>query len=250
MVSEHSSEAISQVFDDWLSAEVRSSAVEVNSYLDEYKTAIKGLKGGYGHEHNFLARKHEGHVHVRLPQAWETFTMSLEPGASEAEKEYQSAWLLFTPLMQVSGTYRAQCWFEASDGNDYLDRRQSRPSGIDMQKTVADRLKVWLSNSDNFAGANITTEDLHRQLKLVSKAGETSVKRVCARAVLGFDFGERDSRSSREMVAAQYNWASFATDCLILAAKMRKGELAAVPFLEPKSISSDPPPEVIYPLAA
>lgn len=241
------SEAISDVFNDWLNTEVRSSA---GDYLDDYTAAVRGLKGGINHKDNFLALKHESHVHNRLPQAWETFVISLEPNNPEEQREYMSAWLMFTPLMQVSGTFRTQCYLEAQNAEDYLVRRQARPSGINMQNTVAERLKVWLPNPDNFADASLTVEELGRQLKIVSEVGEKAVKRVCARAVIGYDLKQEGSRSAREMVTAQYNWASFAANCVVLAAKLRRGDLAAVPFLEPKSISATPPPQVIYPLAA
>ena len=247
MKSGYSSGVIAEVLDGWLNAEVRSSGVD-NTYLDDYKTAIEGLKGGYGHPKNFTAGKHESHVHIRLPQAWETFVMTLEPDTPEESRDYQSAWLLFTPLMQVSGTYRNQCYMEASNANDYLTRRMSRPTALDMRQVVSDRLRVWLPEPDNFADATITTEVLGRQLKLVSEAGSKAVKIVCARAAMKYDFGSEHSRSALAMIGAQSEWASFATDCVVLAAKIRNGELAKVPFLEPKSISADPPPAVKYPL--
>lgn len=250
MAKGNSSETIASAFNDWLEAEVRSSGVEVNTYLDEYNQAIRGLRGGWDHPDNFTVHKHESHVDVRLPQAWETFIMSLEPDMAQEDKDYQSAWLLFTPLMQVSGSWRNQCYVQASDASDYLVRRHSQANGIDTEAVVATRLKVWLPSPDNFADANLTVDELGRQLKNTSVTGRKALERVVERTVLGYDFGEEESVSTHNMQVAQEAWTAFSTDCVILAAKLRKGELAAVPFLEPKSISATPPPKVIYPLAA
>ena len=250
MINCSESARIAGVFDNWLHDEVRSSHTEVNSYLDEYDTAIKGLKGGWANPQNFTARKHESHVHIRLPQAWKTYNMTLQPDTPHNQREYQSAWLMFTPLMQISGTYRNQCYMEATDAEDYLRRRMSRPSALDMRKTVDDRLRIWLPEENNFKEAKINLEDLGRELQVASELGTRAVKRVCARAAIGYDFGQEGSRSAHEMIEAQHAWASFATDCVVFAAKLRGGKLETVPFLEPKSISATPPPEVIYPLAA
>ena len=59
--------------------------------------------------------------------------------------------------------------------------------------------------------------------------------------------GQEDSPSIQEVLKAQREWIIFATECVTLAAKIRRGELARVPFLEAKSISADP--KVTYPLA-
>jgi hypothetical protein len=49
------------------------------------------------------------------------------------------------------------------------------------------------------------------------------------------------------MKKSQINHIQLATDCVIMAAKLRRGELEAVPFLEPRSIS-DVSDNTYYPL--
>lgn len=248
MSNSQAGERIADVFADWLNKEVRSSHTEVNAYLDDYSVAVSGLRESQ--TNNFLAQKHNSHVNNRLPQALETFKMSLEPGTPAEQADNQSAWLMFTPLMQVSGTYRGQCYIEATDGFDYMARRQSRPTAIDLEKVADRRLRVWLPDSDNFGLASISVEQLERRVSVATRIGGNAIAEVCMRAEQERDFGIENSVSAQVLKSAQMEWASFATDCLILAAKLRGGELEAVPFLEPKSISSTPPPEVFYPLAA
>jgi hypothetical protein len=243
------SEAIAGTFDSWLNAEVRSSGVD-NTYLDEYKTAIEGLLGGLNHKNNFLPLKHESHVNVRLPQAWQTFNMSLEDGIDSEEVDNQSAGLLFTPLMQVSGTYRGQCYLESNSGEDYLAKRHARPHGIDMEEVVAHRLNLWMPGTDKFEGAGITVDKLGKRLSRVRKIGTKAIVEACQRAERGNDVGIKESATVQVLKTAQIEWAAFATDCVVLAAKLRAGELEAVPFLQPKSISAKPPPKVVYPLDA
>ncbi len=42
--------------------------------------------------------------------------------------------------MNISGSYRKQCFFEAADESDYLRRRYEQPVGIDIGEVVADEL--------------------------------------------------------------------------------------------------------------
>lgn len=248
MTNRSSETRIACTLADWLNAEVRSSGKEVNTYLDKYDDAIEGLQGGPGHKFNFLASKHASHVEVRLPNSWQAFNESLEKDVYE-EREYQSAYLMFTPLMQVSGTYRAQCYMEAADAGDYLRRRLLRPAGIDLRQVTARRLDKWLPEPDNFGESTITVEQLGLSLERASKIGGRVISEVCQRAERKFDFGIEGSATAQVLKSAQIEWASLTIDCITLAAKQRRGQLEAVPFLEPKSISSDPPPTVIYPLA-
>lgn len=241
-------EKIAGTFDGWLNAEVRSSGVGVNEYLDEYTTAVRGLRGGYNHPDNFTARKNESHLGIRMPQAWATYQLTQGEDVDPKIRDNQSGFLMFTPLMQVSGTFRTQCYLEASSPEDYLVRRHNRPHGIDMEHIVSERLAKWLPESDSFTEAGIDIPQLGRQIEIVAALGRKSIEAMCEQTGQNLDLEEEETISTRHMQVAQREWAGLATDCLILAAKIRRGELEAVPFWEPKSISSTPPPEVIYPL--
>lgn len=232
---------ISEAFSQWLRDEVASSSSEgdVNVYLDEFNTAREGLRGGWDHPKNFTARKLESHL-TRLPLWWEAYTL-------DPSDDYQSARFLFNSLMQVSGCYRNQCYMEAKDADDYKERRL-KAVGIYLGTTVLHRLMDTVPASGSFAEADITLEELDKVRVEVSEAGEEAVRKVCKRTVAGFDFGVPDSMSAKFMMEAQHAWLNLSSDSVVFAAKIRGGELAAVPFLEAKSISEEP--QVIYPIAA
>ena len=221
------SEVVTEVYMDWLRAEVESSHVERNKILDDYDDAIEGLKGGWDHPKNFSARKVEGHID-RLGPWFEAFTMA-------EDDDYQAARIIFAGLMQVSGSYRNQSYVEAQNSSDYLAMRQN-VIGINLENAVSTRLRTFLPSTANFSSARITLEDLNRRRQEAEAIGLRAVKAMCVRVVLGLDLHKKDSRAAREAQNAQYNWATFTTDALTYVAKKR-GSIADVPFLEPRSIT-------------
>jgi hypothetical protein len=54
---------------------------------------------------------------------------------------------------------------------------------------------------------------------------------------MGQDLGQPGSRSAQEMMDAQRQWLDFTIDSIVLAAKLKRGDLGAVPFWEPISIT-------------
>jgi|SRR3989344_1795495 len=239
---EASSNSISEAFSGWLQDEIRSSSdpTNRNRYLNDFETAIRGLKGGWDHPDNYSAIKLRSHLD-RLPFWFESFTQ-------DPANDFLSARIVFAALMQVSGSYRNQCYLQAQDAEDYIKKRLSKPIGTNLDHLIERRISQLLPVSREFAEAGITIDSLDVQREAVSRIGESAVKRMCSRTKIGYDFGQQDSTSVREMIVAQSNWATFAIDAVTLAAKIRGGKLVAVPFLEAKSISDDP--QVIYPLAA
>jgi hypothetical protein len=172
-------EQIAHTFDGWLNAEVRSSAVGVNEYLDEYTTAVRGLRGGYSHPDNFTARKNESHLGIRMPQAWEAYKVTQDDETDVYNRDHQSGFLMFTPLMQVSGTFRTQCYLEASSPEDYLARRHSRPHSVNMEHLVGERLAMWLPEPGNLAEASIDIPKLGRQIEIVAAVGRKCIETMC-----------------------------------------------------------------------
>lgn len=239
---ERSGQMTADVFTGWLADEVVSSSEGHNKALDNYKAAIRGLKGGWEHAENFSRIKHESHIDNRMPLWWEQYVQ-------EPENDLLSAKILFNALMQISGTYRAQCYMQAQDTGEYLELRRERPHDINMDQAVTGQMRIWLPPGGNFSTASISLEELDERRLKVSRAGGIALKSVSSWAKQGYgSFGEIDSASVRKLREAQFDWATFATDCVVMAAKTRNGDLRAVPFWEPKSISEEP--EVIYPLAA
>ncbi len=53
------------------------------------------------------------------------------------------------------------------------------------------------------------------------------------------DLGQTESPSVIKLRATQELWCGVVTDSILMAAGYRQGDLAAVPFLEPKSISHE-----------
>jgi hypothetical protein len=235
---EDATEAISGAFNQWLAGEVESSNSDRNDYLDNFQEWRSQIRLGYANHGNWTAEKNRAHLN-RLPIWWQGFEM--DPSNDE-----QSAKILFAGLMFVSGAYRNQCYFQAESAEDYESRRRAAV-GINIENAISTRLNTHLPSTGNFANARISVEDLNQRRIASEKIGETAVKAICARGQIGYDFGQERSRSVVEMANAQYNWLTFSVDCVTLAAKIRKGELEAVPFLHPINITDNP--GVYYPLA-
>lgn len=228
MTIKKSSETISKAIYDWLAAEVESSGTSRNMYLDDFESARTGLLDGWDHPNNTPARKTESHLD-RLPLWWEAY--SFDP-----LDDYQSAKITFAGLMLVSGNYRAQCYIEAVDGQDYITKR-SKVIGIDAQQVVTHRLMDILPKNGSFKNADVSLENLDKERQYVAKFGEAATRAMCMRTRLGYDLGIPDSSSARRMMDTQHEWLRFSVDNIALAAKFREGELEAVPFLEPISIT-------------
>jgi hypothetical protein len=228
---------VSGVYLNWLRAEVASSHVERNKILDEYDDAVEGLRGGWEHPKNFTARKAESHTD-RLAPWYEAF--SLVP-----DDDYQASRIIFAGLMQLSGNYRNQCYVEATDSEDYLNRR-SLGVGIDLAQSAKERMRIYLPESAEFDKTQLSIESLDARRQEVERIGMSSVRTIVSRVKGGYDLGLPDSTSVREAKIAQYTWAGFTTDALTLVAKLRGGSLEAVPFLEPRSIT-DQSGTIYYP---
>jgi hypothetical protein len=239
MSTKPASEVVSEALYGWLDAEVKSSGQDLNSYLDDHTHAIDGLKSGWEHPDNSTAQKFISHMD-RFPIWWEAF-------AYNPDDDYQAARIMFNGLMQVSGTFRDQCYLQASNNDNYLNSRADAV-GVNIYRLVEERLKTLLPSPGDFTNADIDIEKLNEQRTKISDIGEFAIRRICIRANMGYDLEEEDSISVKYMELAQRRWLEFAVDCVAMYAKTRSGNLSAVPFLEPKSISAKPAPKVIYPL--
>lgn len=240
------SEAISTAIYDWLAAEVETSSQsgDVNEVLNDYSRARAGLRGGFDHKDNFPWQKVQAHAN-RLALDMEAFATT-PPSDNYFDKIASK--IVFDGLMEVSGTYRIQCYFQATDPENYLERRR-QVVGIDIGMSAVDRLVALVPSNGDFSASKITPESLAARSKEVAELGITAVKRVCSRAALEYDLGVPHSRSVEEMASAQYHWLNFSLDALLLIAKQKDGDLAAVPFLEPRSITEQSG-QLHYPLAA
>jgi len=222
-------EKISSVIYDWLAAEVASSSQpdDVNSVLDDYDKAIEGLKGGFEHKYNFTWKKHSGHMD-RLTADYNNLA-SITP--EDKVFDHFAAKLIFDGLMEVSGCFRNQCYAEAKSQEDYIERRQN-VIGISVENTVKYRLNDLIHYTDGLSDARISIEGLEKRKDDAIEIGSTSIKKLVSIMTLKED----PERGAHEMVGAQYSWLKLSVDSLVLVAKCKGGELAKVPFLEPRSI--------------
>lgn len=225
---------ISTVIYDWLEAEVETSSRsdDVNSVLDDYNKAIAGLRGGFEHPHNFAWNKLNAHI-SRL-EGWVQDYSEIAPDDKDFDKF--AVRVTFGGLMQISGSYRDQCYIEARGPEDYLERRR-RVTGINLTEGVMNNLTRRLPENGQFADAMIDLEELDRSRDTVSNLGERAVKVMCSRAAMGLDLGQPGSRSAKEIMDAQRLWLDFTVDSIVMAAKLKNGDLGAVPFWEPISIT-------------
>ncbi len=229
-------EVVSGAIHSWLLDEVASSSADRNQYLDDYVSWREQIKYRYDDPRNLTVAKNQAHLD-RLPVWWQAY--EIDPLQDEA-----CAKISFAGLMFISGAFRNQSRFQARDAEDYQTRRKAG-IGIDIESAVSTRLHTHLPRTANFANAKITMETLNNRRKQSERVTELAVKAICARAVYGYDVGQEHSRSVNEVKQDQYAWVTFVADCITLAAKQRRGELVAVPFLHPINISDNP--GVIYP---
>lgn len=238
-------EIIAQGFAEWLRAEVVSStaADNRNKYLDDLTDVRRSPALPVEDPANKIAGKTYSHL-SRLPHWWEAYTY-------DPSDDFQSGRILFSPLMLISGAYRNQCYVQASDQEDYLSRRSSPvPVGIDIGRIITARLVKWFDTvppADGFAEAPLNLNNLEDGMQESRRRGELALQVMCRRAQESPDFGQEESETVLALRAIQQTWLEFGTDLVTYAAKIRGGRLAAVPFLEAKSISDEP--QVYYPFA-
>jgi hypothetical protein len=222
-------EKISSVIYDWLSAEVASSSQpdDVNSVLDDYDKAIEGLEGGFEHKYNFTWNKHSGHMD-RLTADYNNLA-SVTP--EDQIFNQLSAKFIFDGLMEVSGGYRNQCYAEAESQEDYTERRQN-VIGVNIANIVKNCLNDLIPYGAGLSEARISIEGLEAKKDAAIKTGSTAIKKLVSIMTLKEDA----ERGAHEMINAQYSWLKLSVDSLVLVAKCKEGNLAKIPFLEPRSI--------------
>lgn len=242
----------------WLNAEVQSSSQGTNSYLNDFDEIRKLMILGYEHPQNITSKKNESHMD-RLPVWWQGFEM-LSPG--EEGYDYQAARITFAGLVFISGAYRHQSYLQAVNAEDYLKKR-SLVLGVNPTKPVADAFAAVVPETSGLEQANVNLESLTELKDKVARIGDMAIKNTYHRLEYGYttgrsdldginaiveeyqELGKSDSASVKELVAAQRNWLYFLATKIIFDAKVRGGELKAVPFLDATSISKDP--KVYYP---
>lgn len=215
-------EAITEAMEDWLLAEVEESRIGRNAVLDNiYRPNF--IDGG----------KREGHFN-RLVLWTRQF-------ANESHHDYMTARQLFATQMKLSGLFRIQCRILASSQEDYEQRRFGNyPSGINIGRQVNYHLNESAGSTD-LASKTIGLERLVADTLRLNEEEYDSLGRLPNQTNL------RRIGNYIKLQRMQREWLDLSTDYIIYAAQVREGNLAAVPFLEPKSISENP--QTYYPFA-
>lgn len=248
-------ETIAVVLTDWLRAEVESSseADDVNSYLNDYEAAMRGLRGGPEHPENWAQIKTRSHT-LRLSADIPAFC---EMAPDDPDFDIAGAKVGFDALMQVSGAYRNYCYVCARDGLDYMVRRRQAAGGS-VPHAVRMRIEELVPLDSDLEGARISQEQLRRTADKVMNLGSAAIERLCE--IMAVDEEEttpeqtilgrshQTHEAAQLMIGAQANWLNLAIDSVLLIAKLRAGKLETVPFMLPTSIRNQPQPfQLKYP---
>lgn len=243
-------EQLAAVCEDWLRAEVITSGEGNNRVLDVATDDDLELKRAqishpYGDDRNLVYKKHSDHENRLWANYWPAFESAV---VGEPDADLTSATVTFAAQMEQSGGYRRQCYLEAQSAQDYNARRLLG-TGIDIEAVAYEQLARFTPDG-RLNRAAISADDLRHSLEDAITADVTNIKNVVAHAMRDIKImGVENSLPAQGTKKAQISWARAVTNSIILAAKMRKGELEAVPFREPVSITYQSG-DVHYPLAA
>lgn len=162
-----------------------------------------------------------------------------EPG-----NDYLTARHIFNALMQVSGNSRMMRWLIAKNQAEYDQLKVAdNIVGIEVEPVVASLIKTKQMAGDSASMVVTSAEESHQQSMDAFVDKEATIHYIYERAPN--DFGTSHSPSLARLATTQELWVGVVADSILMAAGYRGGELEAVPFLEPKSISDDP--QVYYP---
>lgn len=241
-----STERVADVLQQWLADEIVNSDGGRNAYLSEYQDRRNDLFKPFDDQTNNQAQKAKSHYSrfIQWVRPYKEFDFRSD--------DWFAARLTFASMMNVSGSYRKQCFFESSDEADYLQRRYERPVAIDVHSIIAnelspDSLQVVSEMDEDERLDHIIERSLRvndESLHLHSSVHSWAMKH---RKDSG-SIATAEDEPVAAMKQAQTLWAGLAAAHIVVAASFRDGDLARVPFLEPKSITDVT--EVNYPFAA
>jgi hypothetical protein len=232
-------EAITGTVQDWLKIEYGTAGAGRNTYLDSLEGFYRALSKPYDDPSNTTAAKTLSHL-GRLTGAW------WQGFETDPRNDYLSARQLFGVLMLLSGSHRTQVSLQASNQNNYTERRHATTLGINLRRTVEDRLDEYAHDKTVRENA-LSLEGLYRVTTAATTAGLDCLEFVHRRGAK--DAKQKTSPSVEYLQGMQVTYAKLAVDHITFAAQIRNGELASVPFLQPISITDQPENPVYYPFA-
>lgn len=240
-------ELMSNAINWWLTQEVIESDFGRNAYLSEFNKRRGDFYIPYDEDLNYMFQKAKSH-HNRL------VTWIRQYSEDELWRDdWHTAKLTFAPLMQISGSYRKQCYLEADGPQDYLRRRLlAGPTGINVHSAVAEEIEdpttvamISTDPADRLARITERTLDVNDQNVVLQRA----IHEWAAQRILPSDgpIASPDDEPVVAMIKSQKLLTGLLVAHIAVAASFRDFNYAKVPFLEPKSISDVS--KVIYPLA-
>lgn len=232
------SETVSVALSNWLQEEVASSVVGKNQVLDDYTGFYNSLLKPSTDPNNVNYGKALSHFN-RLRLWTDQF-------ANMVDSDQATARQLFCVQMFMSGLFRTQCMLEATDQEDYYQRRMSgKAVGVDLSTVIAEQMQTRSGTLKDHVDFSSATPNLAELVELTDQTNETH-------KALIQKLHDRDNSTSNvdlpmieDIKTMQVAWAELAVDYILFAAHERGDQLAPVPFWEPKSISENP--AIYYP---
>lgn len=228
---------IGEAVSEWVHAECITSLNDRNAFLDDLESARGDLALPLDDPKNLQAQKHYSH-HNRQRLWGEAMT-------TFPEDDFATARHIFNLLMQMSGAAKRMCYFVSTDQEDYAAHKSAVDViAIDAAACALKSIKEKTMEPD---GSFLVPDAAEIQNKTLSLFARKERHIDWLRTRVPHDFGQKDSPATRELQAEQKRWMTLVTDSILTAAAYREGALAAVPFLEAKSITDEP--AVYYPFA-
>lgn len=229
--------AITLALRNWLQTEIDSTMQDHsrNAYLNDWDRFFMDL--GLPFQDRANQNSGKAIAHYNRLRDW---TLAVESYPQLLEDDYFLARQIFCAQMFISGAYRRQCFFQATDPADYARRRQRQgPVGIDLTAAVRTGLKEELpvAYSDTPWG---------RLQQATLKLNEEALEGAELVHQLGPDSIDReDSTAVRVLQDIQNRWVKLAVNYMTFIAEQPSKSFQDVPFLEAKSITEEP--AVYYP---
>lgn len=242
-------EVIAGSVEHWLKKEVGSSVMGRNRVLDDFRDWHRSLLLPYDDPGNVNARKNKNH-HSQLIN-WTNGLVEYYDGLDQEQADYMLARQMFRAQMYLSGLFRVGCFMRATDQDDYYHRRMELERvgiDIDPRATITENLHRLYGQAPepNAFEPVLTLPELTSRTLELNEEQRNYVREL---HVSGrHDVGKEESPTIDTIIDMEKKWIGHLVDHIAFVAGERGGQLSAVPFLEPKSISEDPQP--YYPFTA
>jgi hypothetical protein len=232
-------EVIAPVLETWLLHEVQESGTGRNRYIDAFESTGQALSEPFSGNRGYCAVKQTNHYNRYREKA------KAYPEAYT--DEFYTGTLIHHALMLTSGAFRVQCFMQAKDTDEYRQLRFNgqRATGVAMKPTIERALGGLPAELD---ASNLVASMQAHLLR--------TNDRIQAQHMLAYGHKRPprgrfspESEPVQAMLAAQRLSIGLACANIVVAASVRGGSLASVPFLEAKSIS-DVSSQPYYPFAA